>query len=164
MRSLAGEPENNESKSNKEDTMSTRSTIAMRLPDNLIHAIYCHNDGYLEGVGATLCRAYTDPAKVRALIELGALSRLGEELEPAPGKPHTFDHPQENLTVAYHRDRHEPLDPGRSYSHIDDYVRDAPAFYDAEYLYFFENGDWRFITGWGECEWNSVKAVLGARN
>ena len=144
--------------------MSTRATIGMKLPDNTIQAIYCHNDGYPEGVGATLCKAYTDPAKVKALIDLGALSCLGEELEPAPGRPHTLAKPQKNVTIAYHRDNHEPLDPGQNYATLDDYARDAPNFYDAEYLYFFEDGDWRFITARGQCEWTAVKDVLEKQN
>lgn len=57
--------------------MSTRSRIAIEEDDGSIRSIYCHFDGYPEGVGAILKKHYTDPQKIEKLLELGDLSALG---------------------------------------------------------------------------------------
>lgn len=67
--------------------MSTRSVIARRNADQSISAVYCHYDGYPEGVGSTLVKHWTDPAKVDQLIALGAVSVLDEEV----GEKHDMD-------------------------------------------------------------------------
>ena len=59
--------------------MATRSTIAISTPDG-ITAIYCHWDGYPEGVGATLKSHYTDKDSVASLIAKGGISSLGNTL------------------------------------------------------------------------------------
>lgn len=61
--------------------MATRSNIGMIQDDGTIKAIYCHWDGYPEGVGATLAEHYTDPAKVEALMNLGDFSSLAPSVE-----------------------------------------------------------------------------------
>jgi hypothetical protein len=73
--------------------MSTRSRIAIENQDGTVDSIYCHFDGYLEGVGKTLFNHY-DQEKLEKLLELGDISSLGES---------TID------TVAYCRDRGEDL-------------------------------------------------------
>lgn len=87
--------------------MSTNSYIARQVSENVFRCIYCHWDGYLEWNGAVLVKYYDTPEKVDHLLGLGDLSFLGPHLEPDPEKPHTFDRPQENVTVAYGRDRRE---------------------------------------------------------
>jgi hypothetical protein len=61
--------------------MATRSNIGARQKDGTIKAVYCHWDGYPEGVGATLAEHYTDPAKVERLLDLGGFSSLGSTIE-----------------------------------------------------------------------------------
>jgi hypothetical protein len=73
--------------------MATRSRIAIEKQDGTVDSIYCHFDGYLEGVGKTLFNHY-DQEKLEKLLELGDISSLGES---------TID------TVAYCRDRGEDL-------------------------------------------------------
>ena len=73
--------------------MATRSRIAIENQDGTVTSIYCHFDGYLDGVGKTLFEHY-DREKTEKLIELGAISVLKES---------TLD------TIAYHRDRNEDL-------------------------------------------------------
>ncbi len=88
--------------------MSTRSTIKIVRKDGTEKAIYCHFDGYIEGVGVTLQLAYNTAEKVEKLLELGDLSTLGYYTEPDPAREHSFDgERQENVCVAYHRDRGE---------------------------------------------------------
>jgi predicted CxxxxCH...CXXCH cytochrome family protein len=74
--------------------MSTRSRIAIENQDGSVTSIYCHFDGYTNGVGKTLEKWYTTQAKVEALIELGDISSL--DMTPTS-------------TVAYARDRGEDL-------------------------------------------------------
>jgi hypothetical protein len=46
--------------------MSTRSMIGIQQEDGKIEAIYCHYDGYPEGVGQTLADHYQTTDKVEA--------------------------------------------------------------------------------------------------
>jgi hypothetical protein len=73
--------------------MSTRSRIAIENQDGTVDSIYCHFDGYVDGVGKTLFNHY-DREKLEKLLELGDISSLGTS---------TTD------TVAYCRDRGEDL-------------------------------------------------------
>lgn len=83
--------------------MSTRSMIGKKMADGMIKAIYCHWDGYPEGVGDTLLQAYQEPEKIDALMALGDLSVLGTEI----GEAQDFDQPARGTCVAYGRDRGE---------------------------------------------------------
>ena len=73
--------------------MATRSRIAIENQDGTVQSIYCHFDGYIDGVGKTLFNHY-DREKLEKLIELGDISSLDESTED---------------TVAYARDRGEDL-------------------------------------------------------
>jgi hypothetical protein len=73
--------------------MATRSRIAIENENGTVTSIYCHFDGYLDGVGKKLFEHY-DREKTEKLMELGDISVLGES---------TLD------TIAYHRDRNEDL-------------------------------------------------------
>lgn len=86
--------------------MSTRSRIGRRNPDGSVTSIYCHFDGYPAGVGATLARHYTDPAKIDALIVLGDISSLAPECQDPPAG-HSYHTGAAGHTVAYMRDRGE---------------------------------------------------------
>ena len=86
--------------------MSTRSTIAIERKDGTRTAIYCHWDGYIEGVGVTLQLAYNTAEKVEELLKLGNISSLRYYTEPKTSE-HNFEHPEEDVCVAYCRDRGE---------------------------------------------------------
>ena len=61
--------------------MATRSFIARYNTDtNDYTAIYCHWDGYPEGVGVTLRDHYTTDTSVQELMALGDISSLGDTL------------------------------------------------------------------------------------
>ena len=83
--------------------MATRSTIAMRLEDGSVRSVYCHFDGYPDGVGATLREHYTDPAKIQQLLDLGDLSVLDVEI----GEKVDFNGRPEGQCLFYGRDRGE---------------------------------------------------------
>lgn len=86
--------------------MSTRSNIGVRNTDGTIDYIYCHFDGYPEGVGKKLISSYQDMDRVNELMKLGDLSSLGEEI----GEKSVFDNyltRARNWCLAYGRDRGE---------------------------------------------------------
>lgn len=125
--------------------MATNSYIGL-LNGNSVTAVYCHNDGYLSGVGRTLKEFYTDVDTITKLIELGSLSCLGEVI----GKQvdfNTYNNPIEMMkrdkaneptqTVAYHRDRGELLEILRC--SIDEYARLGQ---DSYVVYLFD-GRWK---------------------
>ncbi len=97
--------------------MSTRSRIGYVMKTDAIASVYCHSDGYIEGVGRTLLNHYTDPKKIRTLIKLGDLSSLHEKVAPPAGVKHAFEWMERapGVTVAYKRDRGETdVDPIQS--------------------------------------------------
>ena len=87
--------------------MSTRSFIAKQIGEDQYRTVYCHSDGYLTYNGAMLLDRYNTPKKVDELLALGDLSVLNKNLYPNPDRPHGFDYDkrQEDVTVAYGRDR-----------------------------------------------------------
>jgi len=87
--------------------MATRSTISALGQDGKIRTIYSHWDGYPTHHGVLLETHYNTAEMAEALVSLGAISSLGENLAPEDGQPHTFENPAEGVTVAYHRDRGE---------------------------------------------------------
>jgi hypothetical protein len=56
--------------------MATRSTIALEYADGTVGQVYCHWDGYLDHNGMILDINYTDPFKVRELLDRGDMSTL----------------------------------------------------------------------------------------
>ena len=83
--------------------MSTRSYIGVRNSDETVDYIYCHYDGYPEGVGATLIEHYANFNRVNELMKLGDLSILGKRL----GEKQDFNNRIKDHCLAYGRDRGE---------------------------------------------------------
>ena len=61
--------------------MGTRSTIALEFADGTVEQVYCHWDGYLEHNGKILQEHYSDPFKLRDLIDMGGISSLCNTIE-----------------------------------------------------------------------------------
>ena len=124
--------------------MSTNAAIGLAMLNGTIHAVYLHWDGYIThgGAGETLAKHYTDRTKVEKLISLGFLSSLGAEVDPDPAHPHSWSNPQPCVTVAYHRDRKEPLQPAVEFKDRDSFAEEAKGCLWAEYAYLFEDGRW----------------------
>lgn len=93
------------------------------------------------GAGETLAEHYTDRKKVEKLISLGFLSALGAEVDPDPTLLHSWSNPQPNATVAYHRDRNDPLVPAIKVMNKEAFPEQAKGLW-AEYAYLFEDGRW----------------------
>lgn len=84
--------------------MATRSTIALEYADGTVDQIYCHWDGYLSHNGKILMEHWQDPFKVQEMMDMGALSQLGEVI----GEKHDFnDDLDRNDCTFYGRDRGE---------------------------------------------------------
>lgn len=123
--------------------MSTISRIAMKQDDNTYKSIYCHSDGYLEHNGVILYNYYKDKSKVEDLIKLGDISELDKEVSPDPSKPHNFRERQDNVTLAYNRDRGEKLHY-RVFPTKDELIEYSYAE-DERILYLYEDGRWKYI-------------------
>lgn len=126
--------------------MATRSNIGMEIKSengqSQVVAVYCHFDGYPEGVGKKLLEHYHDREKVKELIALGALSYIEKEvgrLTPTDStRPHNFEHPIPGVTVAYHRDRGDDFRQ-LHFSSVQDYF----ANFESQYAYLFtDEGEW----------------------
>ena len=57
--------------------------------------------------------------KTTALIGLGNLSSIAEQIAPEPGTKYSFANPQPVMTVKYHRDLGVWMAPARHYADID---------------------------------------------
>lgn len=129
--------------------MATRSTIAIEYADGTVDQVYCHWDGYLENNGVILRDHYTDPFKVRDLIDLGDISSLG----PNIGRKHAFSPfegdkadyeaaQEEGCTTFYGRDRGEEGTSAKRFNNFEDYV--ANHQYE-EYEYILRQVDGRAV-------------------
>ena len=131
--------------------MSTNAGIHY-VKGNRLYSIYSHFDGYLEGVGKTLHEHYRDEKKIQKLINLGDISILGERVEPIG--EHSFEKAEKGTTVAYHRDRGEPLNKdtrviaeGQTLDSLI-YVSDLYD-YEHNYVYIEHESTWYYIDGHG---------------
>ena len=126
--------------------MATRSTIALEFADGTVGQIYCHWDGYLEHNGKILFENYTDPFKLRQLIDLGDLSALGKDIMPEPYREHTFNKPQEGVCVFYGRDRGETGIEARYFNNFEHYEKNHQY---EEYEYILRQVDGKAV--WFVC-------------
>ena len=120
--------------------MSTRSHIAMQDATGHIHAVYCHNDGYLSWVGKRLLENFNTVEKVKALLDLGNISSLGTSIEKPEG--HTFENRISGYTVFYGRDRGEKGQYAVPFETFKAFEKAC----DEDYTYLFVDGAWQFRT------------------
>lgn len=124
--------------------MATRSMIAMEQADGSLLSIYiyCHWDGYTEHHLPILKGYYNTTKKVEALLALGDISILRDNVEPPDGVEHSFDNPAENVVIAYHRDRGDELVKAKSYPNLQNIFA---ARSDIEFVYVFTlKGEWKY--------------------
>ena len=109
--------------------MATRSAIGMRTYDGKIKAVYCHWDGYLEGVGKTLLNSYKDPFKVNQLLDKGNVSSLESTIKATKFYASTEDY-DDNAPVVFNT------------------AQEMIEYFDScEYFYIFEDYYWTISTG-----------------
>lgn len=116
--------------------MATRSTIAKLNDDGTLTSIYCHWDGYPEGVGSMLKKHYTDPHKINQLLTLGDISSLHEDI----GEQHDFDSGVD-VTTFYGRDRGETGTYALSHMDIEGWL-DVRKESWCEYGYLWADNTW----------------------
>lgn len=117
--------------------MSTSCGIALRSGDTF-QTIYCHHDGYPKYMLPMLRENYNSLELAAKLISYGDASSIDKKLEPTT-QEHSFNEPEEDVCVFYHRDRGE------------DWFHCQPACYTMSelsrssgftYVYIFEDGTW----------------------
>jgi hypothetical protein len=118
--------------------MATRSTIAVKMADGSVRQVYAHWDGYLDHNGRILQKHYNTQERAEALVALGDISSLRENIEPSEGL-HDFDNPQPDVNVYYGRDRGEEDVHNRKYWNVDMYRLEGQQ---EEYDYLFADGEW----------------------
>ena len=97
--------------------MGTRSTIALEFADGTVQQVYCHWDGYLDHNGRILLQHYSDPFKLRELIDLGDMSSLAENI----GTQHPFSKAPKGECTFYLRDRKEQGCGAKKFKDFADY-------------------------------------------
>ena len=144
--------------------MATRSTIALEFADGTIQQVYCHWDGYLEHNGQILLKNYSDPFKLRDLIDEGDISSLG----PNVGRKHAFSPfegdkadyeaaQEEGCTTFYMRDRGETGCEARKFKDYADYRANAQS---EEYNYILrKDGNW-YVEFYGEFDGLLTQAIM----
>jgi hypothetical protein len=119
--------------------MATHARIAIKYPLS-IRSIYVHYDGYTEHMSDILLNNYNTLETVEELINLGDLSVLGSKISGS--SLHSFENPEYDTTVAYHRDRQDELvirTDGTSEQNLDFTIHSLLKFID--YLYIFDTSD-----------------------
>lgn len=131
--------------------MSTGCLIGRKVDDNKVEYIYCHHDGYLDGVGETLKNHYTTEDKIDKLMALGDLSALGEVAESNPNQFNYLGKIDYNLCAAYRDSGEEDVD-----SKIvteKEYIDKLSTNIWIEYLYLWDGEKWSY---YDDGKWKEV--------
>jgi hypothetical protein len=110
--------------------MGTRSCIGIQKENEQVDWVYCHWDGYPDGVGKTLFDCYNDPEITEFLIQQGSMSSLHETIEECE---------------FHYRSKDKYPDIGHSIS-TQGYLNDAVDI-GAEYIYLLRKDGWVYYTG-----------------
>ena len=120
--------------------MGTRSAIGYKTPEGKIRAKYSHYDGYPAYTGKMLQEHYQEARKIAQMVELGDQSFLEKEIFPTD-KTHSFNTPQEGVTIFYGRDRGETRVDAQEFDTVQEFVE----YYTGagcEYFYLHTAGGW----------------------
>lgn len=85
--------------------MINQCTITLKQKGDSYLQIYCYTEGQPEYTGQILLQHYNNPKKIKALLKLGNLYKIGSLLKPPKGTSHSFKEPAANVCIAYGRDR-----------------------------------------------------------
>lgn len=135
--------------------MSTRSNIGLMLDDSTVKRVYCHYDGYPDGVGQTLLNSFNTVEKIEELLSFGDISCLEDNIHPKG--EHTFDNPEKGCTVFYGRDRGEDNTEAITCL-MQEWVSEQFSW--IEYIYLFRDNEW-YVKNLREGEdWVSLESAL----
>ena len=136
--------------------MATRSRIGVMMDDNTIKQVYCHWDGYVEGVGLTLIENYDSIELAKELINLGDISSLGRVI--VTNEPHSFDNPAKGVTVFYGRDRGD-AGTQPAFVAMDEWL--SVEFSSCiDYYYLYNDGQWWVFDLCERDGWQNVKSFF----
>ncbi len=109
--------------------MSTRCRIAMKLNNGYYRSVYCHYDGYPDGVWMILRQHYDSVPEARMVIKAGDLSSLEED------------------AINSYQDRGESWQQVKPITSPDlpHLIKTAAADH-AEYIHCHEQGCWKIIS------------------
>lgn len=126
--------------------MSTSCGISIRTGETL-ETIYCHNDGYPSRMLPLLRTNYGTLELAAKLISFGDASSIYEKLEPTT-ETHSFDEPEDDVCIFYHRDRNEDWNHCKpcQLSAIETFK--MPSFL---FVYVFEDGTWNCYKNGKRC-------------
>jgi hypothetical protein len=109
-----------------------------------IRSVYCHWDGYPEGVGAILKEHYSDPSKIEQLLNIGDISSLREDI----GEQHDFAS-SSDVTTFYGRDRGETGVDALTHADEHEWLGFRKGSW-CEYGYLWAHGEWHTFKLKGE--------------
>ena len=147
--------------------MSTRCRIGIKNKDGTITSIYCHHDGYPDGVGEVLVNNYKTEDKIRKLLELGDISSIGTEPVsnvnawkslPAGWDFETWKEMNPENRCNTYRERGETNVDARTDKDIRAYQKHSRDCW-GEYAYLFKDNDW-FVMEYDDPELKLVKNYL----
>jgi len=119
--------------------MGTRSAIGYKTPEGKIRAKYSHYDGYPAYTGQMLLDHYQQSRKIAQMVELGDQSFLEKEIFPTG--EHSFEKPEDGVTIFYGRDRGETGVDTREFETFADFVEHYQDCW-CEYFYVYDGRDW----------------------
>ena len=122
--------------------MGTRSNIGKLDNDGNVKYLYCQFDGYVEHVGVTLSKYYTEEATILELLSMGDMSSLNESVL---------------TSVFYMRDMEEDDCSARvvSLQEYTDTNKDHVA-----YKYLHQDGEWYMRSCYLPETWRKVSEVI----
>jgi hypothetical protein len=121
--------------------MGTRSAIGYKTPEGKIRAKYSHYDGYVAGCGKMLQDNYQEARKIAQMVELGDQSYMDKESFPMPSSGHSFNTPEDGVTIFYGRDRGETRVEAQEFETVQEFVE----YYSGagcEYFYLHTAAGW----------------------
>ena len=119
--------------------MGTRSAIGYKTAEGKVRAKYSHYDGYPAYTGKMLQEHYQAARKIAQMVELGDQSFLEAEIFPTGA--HSFDAPEEGVTIFYGRDRGETNVDAQEFDTVQEFV-DYYAGAGCEYFYLHTAAGW----------------------
>jgi hypothetical protein len=147
--------------------MGTRSTIALEFADGTVEQVYCHWDGYLAHNGKILQEHYSDPFKLRDLIDLGDISSLRPEI--GAGHPFSqfdttmtteqFDALYGEMTTFYGRDRKESGCNAKKFKDYADYIQNHQ-YEEYEYILRCVDGKAVWFVKCHSEDWKTLEQAL----
>ena len=148
--------------------MGTRSTIALEFADGTVEQVYCHWDGYLEHNGKILFEHYSDPFKLRDLIDQGDMSSLGPNIgEAHPFSPHGSKEDEALYEAAkeagactfYARDRGETGTSAKKFKDFADYIENHQ-YEEYEYILRCVDGKAVWFVKCHSEDWKTLEQAL----